>query len=942
MKHQLHLYIFRFIVLFLSFSTQVVFSQNNPGDKLPVDPKIKIGKLSNGLTYYIRQNKKPEQKVELRLVVNAGSVLEDDDQQGLAHLNEHMAFNGTANFKKNDIISFLQSIGVTFGNDLNAYTGFDETVYILPIPTDKPGNLEKGFQILEDWAHNISNKDEDIDAERPVVLEESRLGKGAEERMFRKIYPRLFEGSKYAERLPIGMDSIIKNANYESLRRFYKEWYRPDLMAVVVVGDIEPAKAEDMIKKHFSGLVNPPNVRARQSIAVPPYTKSSGMVVTDKEATNYVIQLNYSASPNPEDPTLKGYKEDIVKNIFVTLLNQRLRELTQKENPPFVYAGAGFGSYARNYEAFNGQIAVGTGDALKGLEAFTSELERVKKYGFTEAEVDRVKKTLLSQMERFYNERNKSESANYAEEYIRNFLTQEPIPGIEKEYEYHQKLIPQITLNDVNAVANVLKQNSNKLITLTGPEEGSKDKLPTGDQLLAKVAEVEKMDVTVYKEKAFGSSLLTTVPKAGKITATRKNNYLGTTELILSNGVTVTLKPTDFKNDQILMSAIRPGGKNSYGVKDKYSAEYATPLVNTMGLGNFSPTDLRKVLAGKTANANPVFNATSEGVSGASSVKDAETMLQLTYLLFTAPRKDTALFNSFVQKNKSQLAFLGANPQFAFIDTLYKVMYSNNPLAPVMIPKAENYDKVNLDRAMQIYKERFGNAYGMHFTFVGSFKEDQLKPLIEKYIASLPSVNKKFNYTDNKVRPVKGKVDVNVFKGTEPKSLTLVLYHGEMPYSEELELKANAISEILNIKIIEELREKIQGIYTGGISAQFEKIPYSHYSFILQLPSGPEKVDTLLFAAKKEIEDLKKSGPSKENLDKVKQQWKEQLKVNKKENAYWLSQLQDFKFPGGDPKYFIDAEKYLDALTPKAIQDAARLFFNGNNVITAILRPAKK
>ncbi|HUS03784.1 MAG TPA: insulinase family protein [Chitinophagaceae bacterium] len=942
MKHRFPLHLFGFIILFLTFSTQVVFSQVNLNDKLPVDPKIKIGKLSNGLTYYIRQNKKPEQKVELRLVVNVGSIMEDEDQQGLAHLNEHMAFNGTANFKKNDIISFLQSIGVTFGNDLNAYTGFDETVYILPIPTDKPGNLEKGFQILEDWAHSISHKDEDIDAERPVVLEESRLGKGAEERMFRKIYPRLFEGSKYAERLPIGIDSIVKNAKYESLRRFYKEWYRPDLMAVVVVGDIEPAKAEDMIKKHFSSLVNPPNVRARQSIPVPPYTKSSGMVVTDKEATGYVIQLNYSAAPNPEDPTLKGYKEDIVKNIFVTLLNQRLRELTQKENPPFIYAGASFGSYARNYEAFNAEIAVGTGNALKGLEAFTSELERVKKYGFTAAEVDRVKRTMLSGMEQFYNERDKTESANYAGEYIRNFLTEEPIPGIEKEYEYYQKLIPQITLNDVNAVANVLKQNSNKLIALTGPEPGSKDKLPTGDQLLAKVDEVEKMSVTAYEEKTLGSSLLTTLPKAGKIIATRKNSYLGTTELTLSNGVTVTLKPTDFKNDQVLMSAIRPGGKNNYGLKDKYSAEYATTIVGTMGVGNFSPTDMRKVLAGKTATANPTFSATSEGVSGNSSVKDVETMLQLTYLLFTSPRKDTALFNSFVQKNKSQLAFLGANPQFAFIDTLYKVMLNNNPLAPVMIPKAENYDKINLDRSLQIYKERFGNAYGMHFTFVGSFKEDQLKPLIERYIASLPSVNKKFNYTDNNVRPVKGKVDLNVYKGAEPKSLTLVVYHGIIPYSEELELKASAISEILNIKIIEELREKIQGIYTGGISAQFERIPYSRYSFVLQLPSGPEKVDTLLFAAKKQIEDLKKYGPSKADLDKVKQQWREQLKVNKKENGYWLSQLQDFKFPGGDPKYFIDAEIYIDALTPKAIQDAAKLLLNGNNVVTAILRPAKK
>lgn len=941
MKHPFRSYIFRSLIVLFSFSTQISFSQTSLTDKLPVDPKIKIGKLSNGLTYYIKQNKKPEQKVELRLVVNAGSVLEDEDQQGLAHLSEHMAFRGTTHFQKNDIISFLQSIGVTFGNDLNAYTGFDETVYILPIPTDKPSNLEKGFQILEDWAHNVNDKDEDIDAERPVVLEESRLGKGAEDRMFRKIYPSLFEGSKYAERLPIGIDSIVKNAKYESLRRFYREWYRPDLMAVIVVGDIDPAKAEELIKEHFSSIQNPSKERARQSVPVPPYAKSTGMIVTDKEATNYVIQLNYSAIPNPPDVTLNGYKKDIVKNIFVTLLNQRLRELTQKENPPFVYAGASFGSYARGYEAFNAEIGVGTGEALKGLEAFSSELERVKKFGFTQAELDRVKKSMVAQMEQIYNERDKTESANYAEEYIRNFLTQEPIPGIEKEYQYYQQLIPQITLQDVNAVADVLKRNTNKLIALTGPEN-SKQKLPTGDELLAKVDEVEKGNLNQYEEKAIGSSLLTTQPKAGKIISSRKNSYLGTTELTLSNGVTVTLKPTDFKNDQILMSAVRPGGKSNYGLKDKYNAEYALSVVRAMGLGNFSPVDLQKVMAGKSASANALFTGTTEGISGTSTVKDAETMFQLAYLLFTSPRKDTALFHSFIQRNKSQLAMMSANPQFAFIDTVYKVMFRNNPLAPVAVPKVEYFNKINVDRAIQIYKERFGNAYGMHFTIVGSFKEDQIKPLIEKYIAALPSVNKKFNYVDNKVRPVNGKVNVNVYKGTEQKALSLVLYHGEMPYSEELELKAQAISEILNIRIIEELREKIQGIYTGGISAQFEKVPYPSYSFILQLPSGPEKVDTLLFAMRKEIEDLKNHGPSKANLDKVKQQWREKYKVDKKENAVWLNQLQGFHFPGDDPKYFIDYEKYINALTPKDIQDAAKLLLKGNNVITAILRPEKK
>lgn len=930
--------LFRLLFLFLFISSSL-FAQKNLSDTLPVDPSVTMGKLGNGLTYYIRQNKKPEQKVELRLVVNVGSILEDSSQQGIAHFSEHMAFNGTKHFKKNDIISFLQSIGVKFGNDLNANTGFDQTQYILPIPTDKPENLEKGFQILEDWAHNVTYNNEDIDEERPVVLEESRLGKGANDRMFKKIYPQLFAGSLYGDRIPIGIDSIIKNQNYEIIKKFYKDWYRPDLMAVIVVGDIEPAKAEDLIKKHFSGLSNPENERPRIYAPVPPYTGNESKVVTDKEATSYLLIVNYSSEKTNPTVTLGDYKEDIIKDIFSTLLNNRLSELTQKENPPFLYAFAGYGSYARGYESFNASIGTGDRDAEAGLKAFEEELERVKKYGFTKPELDRAKSDMLSQMERAYNEKNKTESVNYASEYIRNFLTQEPIPGIEKENNYYKELLPQITLEDVNSISKKLQQNSNQFIALMGPEPAAGKKLPTSDDLLAVLSSVEKMDIKPYEEKAIASSLMAKLPEPGKIVSAKKGEKLGTTEFTLSNGVTVTIKPTDFKNDEIVMSAIRAGGKNNYDAKDKFNAEYMTSVISSMGVGNFSPVDLQKALSGKTVSVYPVFSNISEGVGGNSSVKDIESMMQLVYLYFTAPRVDTALFNSFVQKSKSRFALLSANPQAVFVDSFYKAVYHHDPLAPVVVPKPEYYDQVDLDRVMQIYKERFGNANGMHFTFVGSFKEDELKPLIEKYIASLPSTPKKFTYVDNKLRAVKGKVDVNVNKGKEQKSLILAVYSGETPYSDALDLKADAISEILNIRLIEELREKIQGIYSGGTSAQFVKLPYPHYAFFLQLPCGPEKVDTLLYAANNEIQNLIKNGPSKENLEKVKQQWKEKYKVNIKENGTWLSELQSFYFPGNDPDYFINYNKHVDALTQKDIQDAARLFFSTNNIVTGILRP---
>ncbi len=927
------------LLLLTSFLVEAAVAQLNPSDKLPLDPKVKVGKLDNGLTYYVRQNKKPEQKVELRLVINTGSTVEDDDQRGLAHMAEHMAFNGTTHFKKNDIVSFLQDIGVGFGNDLNAYTSFNETVYILPIPTDKTGNLEKGFQVLEDWAHNVTYLDEDIETERAVILEESRLGKGANDRMFKKILPRLFAGSKYAERLPIGVDSIIKNFKYDAIRRYYKDWYRPDLMAVIVVGDIEPAKAEEMIKKHFSGLTNPASPRKREVAGIPAYTADDALIVDDKEATSYNISINYPAFKVEPTVTIGDYRNDLIEQIFTTLTNQRLQELTQKENPPFVFASVNFGSYARYHKSFNAYAGAGTGDVSKAADALAEEIERVKRYGFTAAELDRAKKSMLANYERSYNNRDKTESENYVDEYINNFLEQEPTPGIEKEFDYLKALLPGITLEEVNAVSNKFKNEKNRFVYIAGPEPKGNVKLPAEKDLLAALDAKEKADIKPYEEKTVATALLTKEPKAGKIVSTSKNAILGTTEYKLSNGVTVTLKPTDFKNDQILMGATRAGGKNNYGLADKYNAEYATAVVGAMGVGNFSPTDLRKAMAGKTVTVTPALSDISDGVRGTSSVKDLETLFQLTYLYFTEPRKDTALFRSFKQRNQSQFANISANPQAAFIDTMYKTLYANNPLAPVAVPNSSYFDKIDLDRLMAIYKERFGDANGMNFVFTGSFKEEEIKPLIEKYIASLPATTKKFTFVDNKVRPVSGKQSLMVNKGKEEKSLILAFYTGDLPYNEDLELKTQALSDVLNIRIIEELREKIQGIYGGGTFASLEKYPYANYSFVVQLPCGPEKVDTLIKAIKKEFEEIAKNGPDTSYLNKVKRQWVEQYKTSIKENGTWLNQLLEYKLKGGNPDRFIEYEKYVAKLTPKDVQQAAKLILDGKNQFYAVQMP---
>lgn len=931
---------FRVVFTLLLFSGigQSVLAQYNPSERIPLDSQVKTGKLENGLTYFIRKNARPEQKVELRLVLNAGSINEDDDQQGLAHMAEHMAFNGTRNFKKNEIVSFLQDIGVGFGNDLNAYTSFDETVYILPIPTDKPGNLEKGFQVLEDWAHQVTYLTEDIESERAIILEESRLGKGAGDRMFKKIYPKLFEGSKYASRLPIGLENTIKTFPPDAIRRFYKDWYRPNLMAVIVVGDIEPETAEALIKKHFAGLTNPVNERKREYAPVYPYKSSEVIIATDKEATSYSVSINYPFLKTSPEQTLGDYRKDLIKRIYTTLLNQRLQELTQQENPPFLGASVGFGSYARGYEGFSAGAGVGTGDLAKGLQALATELERVRRYGFTKSELDRAGKNLLAYYERAYNDRDKTESDSYVEEYTQYFLDQTPSPGIAKEYEYIKALLPGVELEEVNAIGKLFQDEKNRFLYVMGPEPGTNN-LPGAQELLAILDAPEKATLARYEEKQIDDNLLTKAPRPGKISKKSQNTALGTTELVLSNGVTVTLKPTSFKNDQVIMSAGRYGGKTNFKLADKYNAEYAVQVVSAMGVGEFSPADLKKALAGKSVGVQPSLGQTTEGINGSSTVKDLETLFQLTHLYLTSPRKDTALFKSFVQRNKSQFAMLGANPQASFVDTLYRVLYNNNPLTPVFVPHSEFFDKINLDRALAIYRERMGDATGMHFVFTGSFTEEQLIPFIEKYLASLPASGKKLGYVDNKLRPITGIKELHVNKGKEQKSLILAIYNGETPYSQDLELKAQVLSEILNIRIIEELREKVQGIYGGGTFAQIEQTPYANYSFMLQLPCGPEKVDTLLKAVKKEFADMIEKGPDASYLDKVKKQLLEQHKVEIQQNATWGQALLDLKVTGKSPAYFLQYESKLDALTVKDIQQVARLLLGGKNKFTAVLMP---
>ncbi|MBS1746057.1 MAG: insulinase family protein [Bacteroidetes bacterium] len=928
-------YLLAFIIAGTSLNAQDL------SQKLPFDTSVLKGQLSNGLTYYIRHNEKPEKKAEMRLVVNAGSILEDPDQQGLAHFNEHMAFNGSTHFKKNELVSFLQSIGVQFGADLNAYTGFDETVYILPIPLTDTSNLRKGLTVLQDWAGGLSLDNDQIDAERGIILEESRLGKGADDRMMQKTLPLQYQGSLYAQRLPIGKDSIIKTFPYDAVKRFYLTWYRPDNMAVIIVGDIDVKATENLVKQYFGGLKNPANEKNRFYADVPSRAKDESIVVTDKEATSFFVEVDYPFYKIKPNVTLGDYKNDLIKSLFSSMLNQRLSELARGDKPPFLYAATGFGSYARGYEGFRGFSVAGKSGPDTALAALVHEIERVKQYGFTEAELERAKKRQVSYIEQSYNNRDKEESSNYVQEYINNFLTQEPSPGIALEYKYYNELLPTIKLDEVNALIDPLKKDPHIFVSLTGPST-SNFTMPGNEQLLQNTYAAMKAPVTPYTEKAVASALITKKPAAGTIKSETKNELLGTTEITFANGAKVILKPTDFKNDEILLTSFHKGGTSLYGAADKFNVNYAATIVQQMGIGNFSPTDLTKFLAGKNVGVAPRISGLSAGLSGSSSKKDFETMLQLIYLYATSPRKDEALFNAWKEKQKSAVEYAMQDPQTTFIDSLYQVYFQHNALMPVVVPRPSYFDNINLDRALEIYHEQLSDANDFTFIFTGSFNVDSIKDLLATYIGGLPHTNKTANFADNGVRPVNGDINLDVHKGTEEKSLILKFYTGEVKYDPQLALEAKALTEILNIKIVDDLREKLGAIYGGGIYGGLNKLPYNNFAFVMQLPCGPKNVDTLLKSADIEIANIKNDGPEASDLEKVKKTWLEQYKVQLKENSFWSSKLQGIYFENDDPQRIFDYDKNVNAITTDDIKKVANELLTGENVLTGVLYPEDK
>ncbi|KOS08299.1 hypothetical protein AM493_09875 [Flavobacterium akiainvivens] len=912
-------------------------------ERLAVDSKVTTGTLPNGLKYYIRPNSKPENKVELRLVINAGSILEDDDQQGLAHFTEHMLFNGTKNFPKNELVNYLQSIGVQFGADLNAYTSFDETVYMLPIPTDKPENIETGFQILQDWAQGALLTDKDIDEERKVVLEESRTGKGASDRMAKKYLPKLLADSKYSQRLPIGKDELLKKFKPDVQRRYYKDWYRPNLMSVVVVGDITAAKAEELIKKYFTPLTNPAKERKREVFAANPYKKQEAMFLTDAEQTSTIMLLNFTPRRVEADKTVGDYRNTLVEQLAFSALNQRFQDLAQSATPPFAFAQAGNDSYVRGYQAL-GLALMPTADLTSAINATIGELLSVEQYGFNSSELELVKKNMISRIEKQYNERATTNSSAYLGEYQRNFLENEAIPGIEKEKELYTTLLPGIKAEEVTVALKKLfsKEDKEKFFALVMSPE-TKDAVVNNDAtLLAAVKKAFTQKVEAKAEVAVKTTLVETLPAKGSITKTEKNDKLQTTTYTLSNGIKVTTKATNFKSDEILFSGVKKGGTNTYGAADKATASMLGDIIESMGYGDFTPTDLEKALAGKNIGLMPSMGEITNVVSGRSDVKDLESLFQLNYLQLTEPRFDESLFNAFVSTMSTQLKFAKSNPQIAFVDALINDMYNGSPLKPIAIPTDADLKALNAKRAVEIYKNEFSTADGYHFFIVGNVDEAKLKPLLEQYLASLPATGKEPKYVDNGLRLKPGNNKFEFKKGTEPKSLVVAQYFGEAAYTEDLALKANLIGDILTIRVIEKLREEMGSIYSGGFSGSMEKEPYSQYIFQTQLPTGPENVQAILKQMDVEIAQLKDKGPEQKDLDKVRIAIVEKRKEGIKTNQYWVSKLQQLQFEGRSIEWFMNFESEINKISVQDIKAAANKFFDGKNSYIGILNPETK
>ena len=928
-----------FVILFFSISFLNAQQNFNLNDPIPLDPKVSKGVLENGMTWYVRANSEPQNRAELMLVVKAGSIDEDDDQKGLAHFAEHMAFNGTKNFPKNELIKYFESIGMAFGPEINAYTSFDETVYMLKVPLDSAIYMEKGLQVLYDWASQITDSDEEIEKERGVIREELRQGRNASFRMQQEWLPVFLHESKYSDRLPIGELDIIENAPPETLRRYRNDWYRPDLMAVIVVGDFDQEEMVQEVKQKFVKISPPENTRTKEHFAIPPHEETLVSIVTDKEA-QYPMAFVLTKHPLEKAKTVADYRNSIIRSLYNAMINNRLTEKTQLAEPPFIAGQSTFGEMFGPISVYQSVAVCHNGKIEEGLKAVLLENERLKKFGFTETELERQKKALLNRIEQFYNERKQQKSVSFAQEYMRNFLmTEEPVPGIEKEYEYYQTFVPQIALEEVNNLAEKWITEENRVVVITAPEiEGMK--VPDKNAIFELLKEVEKTELEPYDDAVSEVPLIAEEPWPGKVLNETQLEKVDAVEWILENGATVVIKPTDFKDDEILFSAWSPGGTSLYEVEDAVSADFAATIMTMSGIAGFDKITLDKMLSDKVFSLSPYVSQIREGFSGNAAVKDIESLLQMVYLYFTRPRFDETSFQAYMSRMHGVLQNRSASPEAVFQDSLSVILANYHERAKPM--SAELLAEADFRRIRQIAEERFRNAADFKFFFAGKIDTAALKPLIEKYIGGIPYLDETETWRNLEIDPPPGVVEKIVKRGREDKSIQYIVFHGDFNYSSQKAIELDALSRILDTRLLEEIREERSSVYSIRVRSSSSKYPEEEYTISISYGTDPEKLDELKQAVFDEINNFVQNGPGEEELAKAKEKMLREREIALRENNFWLNILSNtYYLKDGDFSEFGTYEDIVKNLTVDSVKHAFKKYFNFENYVSVALEPAE-
>ncbi len=907
------------------------------GDRqLTVDPAVVIGVLDNGMRYVIRANSKPEKRAELRLALDVGSILETDQEQGLAHFVEHMAFNGTRHFAKHELQDYLERVGLRFGADLNAHTSFDETVYKLSVPTDSTQLMETALQIFEDWAHGVSFDDLEIDKERGVVIEEWRRGQGADTRMLHEQWPTLFTASKYARRLPIGQKVVLDTFRHEELRGFYDKWYRPDLMSFVAVGDFEPAYMESLIVAYLGRVPAAPIPTVRPESPVPGHEETLFAIAMDPEATQNRV-LVYHKQDRSAGLTVGAYRHNIMESLYHGMLNRRLYELTVQAEPPFLGGYSGIGMSVRTKEFQLLGAAVENNGFERGLKALLTEASRVAQHGFTPTELARQKKQMLRGMEQLFRERDKLQSSGFAAEYIRHVLEDEPIPGIEAEYALHQRLLPTITLAEVNELAQSWAGGANRVITVNAPEKEGVG-VPTQTDLLATFEAVEGVSVAPYVDEGEDLPLLPDEPTPGRIVGREEIEALGVTIWELSNGARVVLKPTDFNNDQILFSAYSPGGHSLVADEDFVAAALSSSVVTQGGLGNFDQVALMKWLSGRVVGVSPYVGELHEGLSGSASPQDVATMFQLIHGYFTATRTDSVAYASFRKRLEAMVENRNSRPETAYGDTIQVTMAQHHPRAR---PWSESMlQELDLQKSMEVFRERFADAADFTFFLVGNMNLEEMAPLVEQYLASLPALDRGEIWRDIGMNPPTGVITRTVRRGLEPKASTRIIFSGPFDFDNRLDrLQIGLMAEAFQIKLREVLREDLGGTYGVGVGARPAKYPTGHYSLSVSFGCDPERVEELTAAVFEQIDSLQTVGLDSSYTGKVREIRRREREVNLKENGWWLSLLEWVDQNQVDPLLILD-NTVAENFSPADVLRAAK-WFDRTNYARFVMLPAE-